>query len=118
MPPHRPHVFSPLEVNRVKVKTRITDQVAVTSVDQEFYNPNSARLEGTFMFPLPKGAQIDKFTMEIDGKQVEAELLSANKARGTTSHNSVSHAQRPNNSSAPPWSSEVWAIRKSSVPSS
>ncbi len=81
-PPHRPHAFAPLEVNFVKVNTRITDQVAVTGVDQEFYNPNPARLEGTFVFPLPKGAHIDKFTMEIDGRQVEAELLSADKARG------------------------------------
>jgi Ca-activated chloride channel family protein len=70
-----------LDVNYVKVHTRITDQVAVTSVDQEFYNPNPARLEGTFVFPIPKGAHINKFTMEIDGKQVEAELLSADKAR-------------------------------------
>ena len=88
VPPHprpfpRPHpyAFAPLDVNYVKVNTRINDQVAVTSVDQEFYNPNPARLEGTFIFPIPKGAHINKFTMEIDGKQVEAELLAADKAR-------------------------------------
>jgi len=70
-----------MEVSYVKVNTRINDQVAITSVDQEFYNPNPSRLEGTFVFPIPKGAHIDKFTMEIDGKQAEAELLSADKAR-------------------------------------
>jgi Ca-activated chloride channel homolog len=80
-PPPRPYVFAPLDVKYVKVNTRITEQVAVTSVDQEFYNPNPARLEGTFVFPIPKGAHINKFTMEIDGKQVEAELLPADKAR-------------------------------------
>src|SRR5438045_303541 len=80
-PPHR-HAFAPLEVNYVKVHTRITDQVAVTAVDQEFYNPNPSQLEGTFVFPVPKGAHIDKFTMEINGKQVQAELLSADRARG------------------------------------
>src|SRR5438093_1710438 len=80
-PPIRPYHFAPLEVNYVNVNTRITDQVAVTAVDQEFYNPNPARLEGTFVFPVPKGAHIDKFTMEIDGKQVAAELLGADKAR-------------------------------------
>src|SRR5689334_23305480 len=78
--PHR-YLFAPLEVESVKVKTRINDQVAITSIDQEFSNPNAARLEGTFVFPVPKGAQLDRFTMEIDGKQVEAELLSADKAR-------------------------------------
>jgi len=80
--PHpRPYVFAPLEVSSVNVETRIKDQVAVTSVHQEFYNPNQARLEGTFVFPIPKGAHLDKFTMDIDGKPVQAELLSADKAR-------------------------------------
>ncbi|MEY4386504.1 MAG: hypothetical protein RLY20_1787 [Verrucomicrobiota bacterium] len=83
MPPPvwRPHVFAPLEVNAVKVATKVSDQVAVTTVDQEFFNPNNARLEGTFIFPVPKGAQLDRFAMEIDGKKVEAELLAADKAR-------------------------------------
>ena len=63
---------------------KIDGQIATTSVDQEFYNPNPQRLEGTYLFPVPKGAQIDKFTMEIGGKQVEAELLPADKARRFT----------------------------------
>jgi Ca-activated chloride channel family protein len=80
--PHpQPYIFAPMEVSYVKVNTRINDQIAVTSVDQEFYNPNPSRLEGTFVFPIPKSAHIDKFTMEIDGKQAEAEMLSADKAR-------------------------------------
>ncbi len=80
----RPHFHpcTPLEVSSVKVHTRIEDQLATTRIDQEFYNPNSARLEGTFVFPIPKGAHLDKFSMEIDGKPVQAELLGADKARG------------------------------------
>ena len=80
VPPPHP-VFAPLEVTYHKVNVRITDQVAVTTVDQEFYNPNPRQLEGTFLFPVPKGAQLDKFTMEIGGKPVSAELLGAEKAR-------------------------------------
>jgi Ca-activated chloride channel family protein len=80
LPPQR-HVFAPLEVAFHHVDVKINGQIATTSVDQEFYNPNSQRLEGTYLFPVPKGAQIDKFTMEIGGKQVEAELLPADKAR-------------------------------------
>ncbi len=79
--PPRAHPFAPLEVSYVKVQTRIHDQVAVTSVDQEFCNPNPVRLEGTFVFPVPKGAHLDKFAMEIDGRQVQAELIPAEKAR-------------------------------------
>jgi Ca-activated chloride channel family protein len=83
-PPH-PHpshyVFAPLEVKYHHVTTKITDQVAVTEVDQVFYNPNPQQLEGTYLFPIPPGAQIDKFSMDINGQQVEAELLDADKAR-------------------------------------
>lgn len=79
--PPRFHPFAPLEVSSVKANTRINDQLAVTTVDQEFFNPNSSQLEGTFVFPIPRGAHMNKFAMEIDGKQVEAELLSAEKAR-------------------------------------
>jgi Ca-activated chloride channel family protein len=73
--------FAPLAVNYHRVGVEINDLTAVTSIDQEFYNPNNARLEGTYVFPLPPGAHIDKFAMDIDGTMTEAELLSADKAR-------------------------------------
>src|SRR5215468_279727 len=79
-PTHFP--FAPLEVTSHQVNVKIDGQVAITSVDQEFYNPNDQRLEGFYMFPVPKGAHIDKFSMEIGGKSVDAELLPADKARG------------------------------------
>ena len=85
-PPHSPrptthYEFAPLEVVYHHVNVKIAGQIATTAVDQEFYNPNDQRLEGTYLFPVPAGAQIDKFTMEINGKPVEAELLLADKAR-------------------------------------
>src|SRR5499427_3337810 len=79
-PTHFP--FAPLEVTSHQVNVKIDGQVAITSIDQEFYNPNDQRLEGFYMFPVPKGAHIDKFSMEIGGNNVEAELLPADKARG------------------------------------
>lgn len=78
-----PHpVWAPLEVDHVQTSITVKDQVAVTKVEEEFYNPNSRSLEGTFLFPVPKGAQINRFAMEINGRQVEAELMEANKAKG------------------------------------
>src|SRR2546421_9828647 len=79
LPGHFP--FAPLEVVSHHVDVKIDRQVAVTSIDQEFYNPNDQRLEGIYMFPVPKGAHIDKFSMEIGGKMMDAELLRADKAR-------------------------------------
>ncbi|MGA2262044.1 MAG: VIT and VWA domain-containing protein [Acidobacteriota bacterium] len=79
--PHPPYSFAPLAVKYHHVTVQIVDQVAVTQVDQVFYNPAPVRLEGTYLFPIPKGAQIDRFAMDIDGKMIDAELLDAGKAR-------------------------------------
>lgn len=79
--PPAPRPYAPLEVVYHRVNVKIDGQIATTSVDQEFYNPNPSQLEGTYLFPIPKGAQIDKFNMDIAGKMVEAELLPADKAR-------------------------------------
>jgi Ca-activated chloride channel family protein len=73
--------FAPLEVTFHKVTVDVKDLVAVTTVDQEFFNPNNAQLEGTYLFPLPAGASIDRFSMDINGRMMEAELLPADKAR-------------------------------------
>src|SRR5438132_1637878 len=78
-PGHFP--FAPLEVSSHHAEVKISDQIATTSVQQEFYNPNNQRLEGVYMFPVPKGAHMDKFSMEIGGKMMDAELLDADKAR-------------------------------------
>ncbi len=79
--PPTPRPYAPLVVVYHHVNVKIDGQIATTSVDQEFFNPNQQQLEGTYLFPIPKGAQIDKFTMDIGGKMVEAELLPAAKAR-------------------------------------
>jgi hypothetical protein len=81
--PEVPHHFrfAPLEVTYHRVTVQINDLVAVTTIDQEFYNPSPRRLEGTYIFPLPDGAHIDKFAMDVGGVMTEAELLDADKAR-------------------------------------
>lgn len=82
-PQHRPphYAFAPLEVRYHNVSVQIKDQVAVTEIDQVFYNPLSAQMEGIYLFPIPRGGEIDRFSMDINGKMVEAELLDAGKAR-------------------------------------
>jgi Ca-activated chloride channel family protein len=79
--PGSPFSFAPLEVSFHHVDVKIDGQVCTTSVDEEFYNPNPQTLEGTYLFPIPKTAQIDKFTMQINGKDTAAELLDSDKAR-------------------------------------
>jgi Ca-activated chloride channel family protein len=71
----------PLEVKYHRVEVKIEDRVARTYIDQVFYNPTRRRLEGYYLFPLPKKAVIKKFSMYINGKETQAELLDAKKAR-------------------------------------
>jgi Ca-activated chloride channel family protein len=80
--PDRHVAWAPLEVRYHHVTAKVTGRVAVTEVDQVFFNPSGNRLEGTYLFPIPKGAQIDKFSMDVNGKMTDAELLDAAKARG------------------------------------
>jgi len=63
------------------VSVKIKNQVAQTTLEQTFYNPSRQRVEGTYMFPVPQGAKIEKFEMEVNGKMTEAELLDAKKAK-------------------------------------
>ncbi|MCG8571969.1 MAG: VIT and VWA domain-containing protein, partial [Spirochaetes bacterium] len=77
--PQLPTPF-PLEVKYHYVDVKINQSIAVTTIDQVFKNPTSRRLEGTYLFPVPENAVIQKFTMFVDGKELSAELLDKEKA--------------------------------------
>jgi Ca-activated chloride channel family protein len=71
----------PLAMLNHKVNISIDDQVAVTRVEQTFRNHTPRQLEATYVFPVPRGASVDKFTMWVDGKETKGELVEAKKAR-------------------------------------
>jgi len=70
-----------LAIRYHRVTVAIQDQVAVTHVDQVFFNPNDFQIEGTYIFPLPAEAAVSAFTLWVDGKPVEGRILEANEAR-------------------------------------
>src|SRR5947208_3888147 len=71
----------PLAMLNHKVNIAIDDQVAVTRVEQTFRNHTDRPLEATYVFPVPKGASVNKFTMWVDGKEVKGEVVEADRAR-------------------------------------
>src|SRR5436190_23743334 len=71
----------PLAMLNHRVQIAIEDQVAVTRVEQTFRNHTDRNLEATYVFPVPKGASVTKFTMWVDGKETKGEMLDAPKAR-------------------------------------
>jgi Ca-activated chloride channel family protein len=71
----------PLAMLHHQVKITLEDQVAITHVEQVFRNHTDRQLEATYIFPVPKGASVTKFTMWVNGKETHGELLPADKAR-------------------------------------
>lgn len=71
----------PLAMLNHQVRVDIDDQVAVTRIEQTFRNHTDRPLEATYLFPVPKGASVRKFSMWVDGREVSGELVEADKAR-------------------------------------
>jgi Ca-activated chloride channel family protein len=80
MPPRQPRpVVVSIKTHHVSVE--IDNQVARTTVDEVFHNEQPYPIEGTFIFPLPSGAAVSDFAMYMDGRKVEGEVLTKEKAR-------------------------------------
>ncbi|MHC5053485.1 MAG: VIT domain-containing protein [Planctomycetota bacterium] len=80
-PGPRPEAQIPPAIKYHKVKVDVRGRIATTTVDQVFINPNRRPMEGEYIFPIPERASVSRFTLDIDGETVEAELLDAKKAR-------------------------------------
>lgn len=70
----------PLAMVYQRVAVSIQDQVAMTTVEQAFRNHTDRQLEATYVFPVPRGASVNKFSMVVDGKELNGEMLDAAKA--------------------------------------
>jgi uncharacterized protein YegL len=71
----------PLAIISHVVNVEITDNAAKTTVEQVFYNRENRQLEATYLFPLPKGADVTDFAMVVNGKRVRGEVLERHEAR-------------------------------------
>jgi len=81
-----PHIVPPVHMAAFSVKSMYIDveidrQVASTTIEQVFHNEADRILEGTYLFPIPERASISKFTMWMNGEEVEGEVVEAKKAR-------------------------------------
>ncbi|MHB1456066.1 MAG: VIT and vWA domain-containing protein [Armatimonadota bacterium] len=79
--PIRQPVGNIFSVKYHHVDVAIDGQAAVTKVDQVFHNDTSVDEEGTYIFPLPKGASISKFTMFIGEVEANGKILDRDEAR-------------------------------------
>ncbi len=59
--------FAPLTIQRLDVRVTIRGDLAVTEVDQTFFNPVSTTVEGLYRFRVPEGALLERFGVDRDG---------------------------------------------------
>lgn len=58
----------------------VKEQVSKVQVNQDFFNPTGSPIEGIYYFPLPKEGAVSDFTLSIDGKSLDGELLEKEEA--------------------------------------
>jgi tetratricopeptide (TPR) repeat protein len=72
---------SRLSLRKYHVDVHIEDGFARTTIDQTYFNHTTARLEGTFYFPLPPDASLSRLAMYVDGNLMEGGMAERDHAR-------------------------------------
>ncbi len=71
----------PLHLAVLDVDVRIFGHVAQTSTTMTFSNGNDRVLEGDLYFPLPEGATVSGYALDIEGKMVDGVAVEKDKGR-------------------------------------
>jgi tetratricopeptide (TPR) repeat protein len=62
------------------VRVRIAGAMARTEIDEIFENSTNEVLEGSFRFPIPSDASIERLALEVDGKLEEGAFVDRDRA--------------------------------------
>ncbi len=71
--------FYSVKYHRVIVD--INDQMTTTIVDQAFINETGRTIEVQYIFPLPRGAQVNKFSLIVGDNEISGRILEKDEAR-------------------------------------
>jgi len=74
---------NPMRLDNLSVDIKIIGQIAVTTLDMTFYNPNSRMMEGEFNFPLGEGQNVSRFALDINGNMREGVVVEKEQGRKT-----------------------------------
>jgi len=86
-----------------RVEMRITGLMAEVDVEQKFHNDTDHWVEGTYAFPLPENAAVNRLVMQIGSRRIEGEIQEKQQAirtyqtaRAAGQRASLVTQQRPN----------------------
>lgn len=78
-----PQDKQPIQWRDLHVEVAVTGNVALTTYDMTFFNPNSMVLEGEFVFPLAEDQNVSALALDINGELREGVVVGKEKARQT-----------------------------------
>lgn len=70
-----------MKLVELDVDITINGAFSKTSMTMTFYNPNKRRLAGDLLFPLPDGALVSGYALDINGVMVDGSIVKKEKAR-------------------------------------
>ncbi len=71
----------PLVIRRLDVQVEIVGELAITEVQQVFFNPASETVEGLYRVRVPEGAVLERFAVDRNGTLVEGYVREQAQAR-------------------------------------
>jgi hypothetical protein len=70
-----------LVLKDLDVEVRIHGSLVQTKMTMTFFNPHDRILEGQFLFPLPDGAFVSGYALDVNGRMVDGVVVEKKKAR-------------------------------------
>ncbi|MBW2460114.1 MAG: TonB family protein [Deltaproteobacteria bacterium] len=71
----------PLAIRRLDVRVRVEGDLAITEVEQEFFNPASETVEGLYRVRVPQSAVLQRFAVDREGRLVDGYVREKAQAR-------------------------------------
>ncbi len=73
----------PLELSSLTIDVEVVGNIATTTYDMNFYNPNNRILTGELSMPMAEGQEICRYALDVNGKLREGVIVEKIKARQT-----------------------------------
>jgi len=74
-------VEKPIVIRNVESKVVVEGMLAETRLTMTFFNPNGRRLAGDLTFPLPEGATVSGYGLDVNGVLVDGVVVEKQKGR-------------------------------------
>jgi hypothetical protein len=73
----------PIQLEKLNIDIKILGQIAITTLEMTYHNPNERVMEGEFNFPLDDGQVVTRFALDINGVLRDGVIVEKEQGRKT-----------------------------------